>query len=227
MTSARAQYDEQRKEVDCLLSLHSELHKCRTKSDTSVRGRRSADLEVLHKSAVVLLTACWEAFIENILREAIGIIARDLQDTQELHEGLRKSIARATSAKLSITSKNDLFPWYFVGEGWRSLLLEYAELRVSELNTPDSSAVRSIVSMLLGIEDVTTSWGRQRKSSIDAAHRLDEYLSDRHSIAHGAPPTKKFNKSYVEAYIAFLDITVKKTQQQINKRLTTLGVSLP
>ncbi len=200
LSQAISQYHTQKEEVHLLLALHAELHGGRTKTDATSPGRRASDLEVLHKSAVVLLTACWEAFVENILSEAFTILTRDLRDPSLLHSDLLRSVAIAKGTKLLVNSKNELYPWYFVGEGWRALLLEFAELKISELNTPDSSGVRNLIYGLLGIEDVTHTWGRRGMNAEDAADRLDEYLSDRHIIAHGAFSKTKFSKSYVTNY---------------------------
>ena len=226
MSNALAQYELQKKEVELLLSFHSELHEYRTKSGSETRGRRSAEFEVLHKSAIVLLTACWEAYIENSLTEAIRAIASSLKDPLDLPEDLRRSIALTKSAKLSVSSKNELYPWYFVGDRWRSLLLEFSKLKISELNTPDSSSVREAMKSLLEIPDLTESWGRQGNAAKDAADQLDEYLIDRHMIAHGAILGKKFTKSYVTDYLAFLDITIGKTEESVANRLRELGLSI-
>ena len=227
MSNAHVQHELQKKEVLLLLSYHAELHESRTKSERASRGRRSSELEVLHKSAIVLLTACWEAYIENIVTEATTILAGSLKDPLVLHEGLRRAVAATKSAKLSVSSKNELYPWYFVGDGWRSLLLEFSKFKISELNTPDSSGVRRVMNELLGITDISQSWGRPGKAAADAADRLDEYLSDRPVIAHGATPLKKFSKSYVKKYLAFLDITVQKTDEAVSNRLKSLGLAIP
>jgi hypothetical protein len=227
LSQAILQYSAQKKEVALLLAFHAELHESRSKSDAAAPGRRGSELEVLHKSSVVLLTACWEAFVENILTEALEMIARDLKDPSQLHNDLLRSVAIAKGTKLSVSSKNELYPWFFVGEGWRELLLEYALSKISELNTPDSSGVRNLTLSLLGIEDITLYWGRPGKGAKDAADRLDEYLSDRHIIAHGAFSKTKFSKSYVTNYLGFLDITVKKTEVAVKDQLQKLGLTLP
>jgi hypothetical protein len=227
MSNAYTQYEQQKKEVNLLLSFHGELHENRTKSAPDSPGRRSSELEVLHKSAIVLLTACWEAYIENTVTEAVTIISKSLKDPFQLHNEILRSIASTKSDKLSISDKHDLYAWYFVGDGWRSILLEFSKLKISELNTPDSSGVRKIMNDLLGIKDISESWGRPGKMAKDAADRLDEYLSDRHVIAHGSVPLKKFSKSYVTNFLGFLAIPVQKTDDEVSNRLKDLGLSIP
>jgi hypothetical protein len=218
------QYEHQQREVNQLLAFHGELHELRANAAPSGRGRRASELGVLHKSAVVLLTACWESYIENILKECIGIIAQGLPDPFLLPEVLRKAIASTKTSKLSINSKNELYPWYFAGEGWRSLLLEFGELKIEELNTPNSEGVRELVRSILGIDDITTSWSRPGMNAKGAADRLDEYLSDRHAVAHGAALDRKFSKSYIENYLNFLDQTVWKTEKAIRNHLKRLSL---
>ncbi len=222
MSGSISRYNTQKQEVARLLKFHAQLHGV----EPAAKGRRAADLEVLHRSAVVLLTACWESFIENILKESIGIIVRDLPDPFALHHELLAAVAASKSSKLSVSVKHELYPWYFVGDGWRTILLQFVALKISDFNTPDA-AVKSMFKSLLGVEDVTQSWGRRGKFASDAADRLDEYLSDRHSIAHGAAHQKKLNKSYVTGYQQFLDITVQKTEDVVRVRLKELGLVLP
>jgi hypothetical protein len=226
VSQALQQYNEQKKEANALLDFHTELYRCRTKAVEIGRGRRHSDLEVLHKSAIVLLTACWEAYVEKILTESITIIARDLSDPLFLNTDLRRAVAVAKTKKVAVSGQNEMYPWFFVGDGWRQLLLEFARWKISELNTPDTSAIRELSGLLLGI-DPTQSWGRTGKNAKDAMDRLDEYLSDRHVIAHGAIAGKKFSKSYVTDYLAFLDITVQKTEDTIRACLKNLGLALP
>ena len=220
MSYSTLQYDEQKKEIDGLLSIHSEMR------GTAGRGRGASNLEVLHKSAVVLLTACWESFIENILTESVGIMASGLTDTLDLPIEFRKGIALTKSKALTINATHELYPWSFAGDNWRVLVLKFAELKISELNTPNSENTKKLFSLLLGIEDITQSWARQRKAASDAADKLDNHLSDRHSIAHGGGMTKTFTKNYIINYRDFLDLTVHKTEKEIRRKLRTLGLVL-
>ncbi len=218
VSNSLTRYHIQKKEVDDLLDFHSRLR------GTQGKGRSAANLEVLHKSAVVLLTACWESYVENILAESIELIARYLNDSSLLNDDLRKSIASTTSKNLRINKNHDLYPWFFTGDGWRIILWEFAELKISELNTPDSANAKTIFALLLGIEDITLSWGRPAKSSPAAAEKLDNHLIDRHVIAHGASPTKNFTKSYITNYRDFLDLTVEKTDKEVSKKLLSVAL---
>jgi hypothetical protein len=52
------------KDVTRLKDIHGRI--------TSKGPGRKRDVEVLHKSALVLLVACWEAFVEDMIEAALG-----------------------------------------------------------------------------------------------------------------------------------------------------------
>ena len=150
-------------------------------------------------------------------------IAKNLADPSLLHMELRLAMTKASSADLRVNSKHELYPWFFAGDGWRSLLLDFVHLKLEQLNTPDSGTVRSAFRDLLGIPDITQSWGRQRMSASQAVDALDEYLKHRHSVAHGILATQpQFSKAYIDGYTNFLEKTVIKTDSRVDQRISEL-----
>ena len=61
-SKARVQFEKNKADVDNLLLFHKE-----TGGDEP--GRRDKRLEVLNKSAIVLITAVWEAYCEDLAAE--------------------------------------------------------------------------------------------------------------------------------------------------------------
>ncbi len=221
MSISLQRYNDQKKEIDDLLTIHSVMR------DNPGRGKSAANIQVLHKSSVVLLTACWESFVENILNDAIAVIAANLPDHSKLPLELQKSIASARSKNLTFNATHELYPWFFAGDNWRTILLQFAQLKISELNTPNSENTKNIFSLLLGISDITQSWGRKGLNASDAADKLDNHLSDRHTIAHGAEIVSRITKGYIVNYREFLDRTVEKTDTTVRNALLTLNLTLP
>ena len=65
---ARHAFDQSAKDIERLLEIHQAL-------GGDAKGRRHR-LEVLNKSAVVLITAIWEAYCENLAAEALRNIIK-------------------------------------------------------------------------------------------------------------------------------------------------------
>lgn len=113
-----------------LLGIHEEL--------TGTAPGRRYGTEVLNKSAIVLLTAFWEAYCEDLAAEALNHLVAHASDAQALPKELRKLVARELK-----DHKNDLEIWKLSGEGWRQVLTRRLETlqqrRNMALNTPGPS----------------------------------------------------------------------------------------
>ena len=70
-----------------------------------------------------------------------------------------------------------------------------AQSRADTLHTPFSSKVVSLFRDVLGIQDVSTDWYWQNSDATKSASKLNEYVTDRCTVAHrlsGDDPTPKF-----------------------------------
>ena len=78
------------------------------------KGRRFG-LEILNKSAIVLLSAYWEAYCEDIAAEGLNHLVTHLKDPQKLPEALRKVVSKQLKE-----SANNLAVWEIAGAGWKA-----------------------------------------------------------------------------------------------------------
>ena len=86
VSEARKAFDKNAEDIERLLQLHAE-------KGGIGRGRRY-ELEVLNKSAIVLITSFWEAYCEDIAAEALEHLITHAKSADVLPKELRKRIAK-------------------------------------------------------------------------------------------------------------------------------------
>src|SRR6266566_4922218 len=191
-SEARKAFDESLTEVSRLMEIHGQL-------GGDKRGRRH-QLEVLNKSAVVLITAIWEAYCEDIVSEALKHLLQHATNAESLPKVLKKFIA----AELK-KDNNEIAVWALADKGWRAVLQKrqaaLQEERNRRLNTPNSDKIKELFHRALGIDDITSAWSWKKMSSKSAAVKLDGYVTLRHEIAHRGTAVSSVNKVQVGGYI--------------------------
>lgn len=195
-------------DVDRLLEIHLEL-------TGPERGRR-AGVEVLHKSAVVLTTASWEAFVEDLATEGFDFLLAEANT----HDAIPAKI-RALAAKdlLREQNKNDLKLWDLADMGWRLILRDYKqsiiERYAGNLNTPSSDNVDNLFESLVGIRKISSFWYWPGQSVENSRQRLLDYITVRGQIAHRVAANENVNKAYVRGYANFVYRLAVKTANRV------------
>lgn len=205
---ARASFDKNAEDIQQLLNLHS------LKGGTN-RGRRHG-LEVLNKSGIVLLSAFWEAYCEDIASEALDHLIKHLKDPQMLPEALRKVVAKQLKAE-----PHDLAVWQVSGDGWKSYLRSrfdsMKEQRDRQLNTPKTNQIITLFREFVGIEDISKNWNLTRNMTVKrACSKLDDMVTLRGAIAHRGTGTASVTKAQVTDYFDFIKKLVAKTGGTVN-----------
>lgn len=191
-SQAYARYEKKISDIECLLDIHSDI------SDGK-RGRKPAKLRVLHKSAIVLLTAAWETYIESLLEESMMFLS--------------KTALAGPTGRIQYSLLQDV-------------VKKSVEKELKRLNTPNSGAVKLLFKNLLGLADVTIAWKRQGLKS-DPTATLDALIESRHRIVHGSISDPEFVKGDVLWYKKYLNITVQKTDIETRKHLKFLTGTNP
>src|SRR3989442_15470552 len=104
-SQAKKRFDQNCKDVDRLLEIHQDIA-------GDAPGRKYG-VEVLNKSAVVLICAFWESYLEDVIEEALDRIVSKTTDIVKLPLDLRKVVAKAIKQ-----DAHDLSPWNLAGDGW-------------------------------------------------------------------------------------------------------------
>ena len=192
-SQAYTRFDRKLEDVQSLLDIHKNI----TRNGT---GKRVSEFRVLNKSAIVLLVASWETYVESLLEESVLFL-------------LEKRFAGTPSQ-----NQHSIL---------QDLLRISVQKEVKRLHTPKSDAVKTLFASILGIQNVRKVWGKDAQKSEAAANALDALLEMRHRIVHGAPSDPEFTKTHVISYRQFLRNIVRKTDDETKKHLLFLTGSNP
>ncbi|MFC1637091.1 HEPN domain-containing protein [Planctomycetota bacterium] len=179
-------------DVGRLLEIHVVL--------TGTSPGRRYKVAVLNKSGVVLITACWEAFIEDTVITAFDFIKDNISSHKKLPRELRKIVAN----HLKKDDKHELNVWNLAGEKWKDTAAEILKKPVDWFNTPTSDKIDKLFDKVLALKGVSERWFWPRMSKEKAKARLDDYVNRRHDIAHRSRTDKVVSKPVVKAYTAHI-----------------------
>jgi RiboL-PSP-HEPN len=209
-SKARLKFKANADDVARLLEIHSDLGGDR-------KGRRFR-LEVLNKSAIVLITAIWEAYCEDLASEAVKHIVKHAPDSTSLPKELKKRIAKELKDDL-----NEISIWALADPGWRVVLTQrlssLAKERNRKLNTPKAENIIDLFSVSLGLLDLTDRWCWPGMSAPQAKAKLNQYVALRGAIAHRGSAAKSCTKKDVEDYFAHIKRLVGKTGGKVNRHV--------
>jgi len=206
-SNARRAFDRNAEDVDRLLEIHQDI-------GGNAQGRRFR-VEVLNKSAIILITAFWEAYCEDIAEEALEHIIKHVPSASGLPKELKKRIAKDLKA-----NPNEIAIWDLADDGWKARvktrLAALTEERNRKLNTPKSANIDDMFSDAIGLINVSDGWYWQKMSSESAKQKLDIYVSLRGSIAHRGVGLSSCTKSQVRDYFGHVKELVSKTGGRVN-----------
>lgn len=205
------------KEIERLLTIHE-----------SVAGKgpgHKHDVEVLNKSAIVLITAFWEAFCEDLAAEALDHIVKHANTSAGLPKALRQDIARELKA-----DKNDLAVWDVADDLWRTYVTKrmknMTELRNRKLNTPKSVQITDLFNSAIGLAKISERWKWQGMNSGQAAEKLDKFVEMRGSIAHRGDAKLAVSKDDVRNYQAHVALLAERTQHAVGEFVSRVSGAL-
>jgi RiboL-PSP-HEPN len=207
---SRSAFEENCGDVERLLDIHREL--------AGDGPGKKHGVEVLNKSAVVLMCAAWEAYCEDIAAEAIDHLVEHAADASKLPKELRKQIAVELEENL-----DDLAVWRLADASWRQLLRTRTQTitdkRNRKLNTPKTANIENLFRDAVGLPNVPSGWYWQKMSAKQAADKLDSYVALRGDIAHRAKAGATIKKSHASKFGEHVKRLVEKTDCYINQQL--------
>jgi len=136
-------------EVENLLSIHEKV--------SGIGRGRKVDVEILNKSIIVLLVACWESFIEVIIEDAFTIML----NSARTHTIFPSSVLTKASKEIR-SPKDDREIWKIAGDGWRQVLTDYKDnlLRnqIDYFHSPKANNIGELCENILGLKNITSHW---------------------------------------------------------------------
>ncbi len=204
-------FKENLSDVDRLTEIHADIS-----GDTP--GRKYG-VEVLNKSAIVLITACWEVFCEDLCREAFDFMLRHVKTPGGVPADVRWKLGRVLRE-----DKDERRVWSLAGEGWKAELRSYGGKLLSDFHTPTSRKVDELFKSVLGLKRVSDSWSWAGMSIASARMKLDKLIKVRGSLAHRARAAQTVRKRTVVDYTSHVSRLVERTTLETAHYLrTTLG----
>lgn len=209
-SKSRTAFTDNAKDVERLLEIHSDV-------GGDAKGRRFG-LEVLNKSAIILVTAVWEAYCEDVASEALEHLVTHVPSGAALPVELKKKIAAETKA-----DKNDLAMWDLADGGWKqkvkARLVALTADRNRKLNTPKTEQINELFASSIGLSRVSDSWRWKKMPVSTATAKLDRYVALRGSIAHRGAADAAVKKSQVLDYFEHVKKLVAKTGGSVNSHV--------
>ncbi|MEV7480410.1 HEPN domain-containing protein [Streptomyces halstedii] len=211
MTStSRQNFDKNRGDIDRLLEIHGDV--------TPSGPGRKWKVDSLHKASIVLLSAFWEAFCEDLAAEALEHLVTHATDAHALPEPLRKRVAKEILA-----AKDPLAAWSLADGKWRSELRSRLQAlqdeRNTKLNTPKTWNISKLFADSIGIVDVEHSWYWKGMSAERAGLKLDTLVTLRGDIAHRGSSLAGVTKPIVESHYTHVQQLVVLTEAHIAQEL--------
>jgi RiboL-PSP-HEPN len=209
-TKSRDSFEANCKDVERLMEIHGEL--------TGEGPGRKYGVEVLNKSAIVLMCAIWEAYCEDLATEAVEHLVTHAKEPAALPKGLRKQIAQELEA-----DSNALAIWRVAGDGWRTLLktrlADIAERRNRKLNTPKTINIEKLFEEAVGLPNIAAAWGWQNMLPEQAKDKLDGFIELRGAIAHRAKASTKVKKSDPRKFMEHTERLVEATDMHVSQQI--------
>ena len=217
-SKARKAFDKNVEDVERLLDIHESL-------GGTAKGRRY-QLEVLNKSAIVLITAFWEAYCEDMAAEALNHLVAHVPDATKLPKKLKKRLATEIKQE-----KNELAMWDLADDGWQVKVKDRLKALTTErnrkLNTPKSTQIDELFDTAIGLPAVSESWNWKRTTVQAAKKKLDKYVTLRGSLAHRGTGNTTCLKKDVKEYFELVKRLAAKTGGRVNTFVhQTTGKSL-
>jgi len=199
-----------------------EIHESKTGKK---RGRRFG-MEIVNKSGIVMITACWEAFVEDTAVEAFEFLLAQTSDHSTLPSGILRRVAKHLKE-----DKNEIRIWNLANDGWKQVLRDYRKellhSHVSFFNTPRAGNVDDLFKALLDYDALSNEWHWNRISADSAKKKLADYITLRGAIAHRVKASESVLKDDVVDYSVFIMRLAVRTSNVIRDHVHKLVGKYP
>lgn len=162
------------------------------------RGRQA--LGHLTGSAILMLCAGWEVYIEEIIIESVESIFSKNVTANNIPKPVQKALVKHLEE-----DKNELESFKLAGDGWKECLRGLAQKQTGGLHSPKSGNIDTLIEKLLGIKGFSTSWSKRAL--------VDDFVKRRGEIAHGTG--RYLTQSEARKFIPLIEATVKEIDKNL------------
>lgn len=219
MTSqASTSFHINKKNVEMLWHIHAEV-------SGSGKGRKHRS-DVLNRTAIVFISACWESYIEDVCMEGFDFLLCNVEEPNKIPIKVKTIAARELR-----NDKDERRIWELAGLGWKNILINHKtsirENWLKDFNTPKSKQVRILFLELLGIADITSNWHWADITVETACAELDKFISIRGNIAHRIKHEETVHKSWAKEFLVHITTLVNLTDLAISTHLFSVTATRP
>ena len=178
-------------EVDRLSQIHGQI--------TDKGPGYKHDVQILHKSAIILLVACWEAYVEDLAVASLEHMISTAKD----HTVFSKYVLERVGSNHS-----GVKAWKLAGTGWKKVLRDNMKGVLAKttgvFNTPRTDQVNKLFQKTIGLTSLSSSWYWPGRSVQQTTKALDGLVTLRGSIAHRVTSTKSVTLEHVKDARSFV-----------------------
>lgn len=189
------------------------------------RGRKRG-VEVLNRSAIIFVTACWESYIEDLAVEAFDYLLLNAQDSTAIPNKV-KSLA----VKVLREDKNPLQIWEIADGGWRDVVKrhkgEVHKAWLEKFNTPKTAQVNGLFENMIGLSQLSSHWRWKKMSALQSEAALDDFITIRGNIAHRIRDAKPVAKNTGTRYLTHVSQIVDRCEVTVSQHLKDLTGAAP
>jgi hypothetical protein len=207
-------------------NLNSSLNDIRALLDLSLTGSVKEDQrKVIFRSAIVLLIASWEQYIEQLADNSIIVLTNRLRNSNALPEDVKQAVALFNvPEKRNNAHEFSRSVWLLADKGWKKSYKNYCKNLTSSLNTASTKNVKELYLHILGIRDVTSNWHFHILNTEQCVTKLNDLVNLRHDIAHGANTRdNELTEEKIREQTEFVSSIADETFQTIFDRTAELS----
>jgi len=205
------------KEVDRLMDIHLKI-------SGSGPGRKQ-NVQVINKSAIILLLACWEAYVEDLAENAFKHMLKTATSPKIFPDHVL-----ALAAK-QVTKLGPERIWELADVGWKISLENHKDKILEKyiikgsFNTPSAQNIDRLYAELIGLTSASKQWYWPGMSRVNTKDKLQDLIELRGQIAHRVESSKPVYKKDIVEYKNFIGrlgaILHNRTMKFINKQTGT------
>lgn len=188
-------------------------------------------VQCLNKSAIVLTSAVWEAYVDDVCGNAVDHLSQHLPDASNLPDLIKLEIAAEIHRRYNDApgkKKDRKSAWELADGGWKIVLannltrIKEKMLMGNAFNTCKADNVKDLLERAIGLQDVCQFWRWQGATPDRVRTRLDEYIGLRGDVAHRGAAATSIRKNQCTAFLGLVEHLVGATETAISNHLQTL-----